>query len=491
MKQEEKSHKHSPYIQDECIRKAFQSLQTSLIGYCGGIAVIYILVYKASDFTSLTGWVAATFLIVLLRFFLMRSYQNSDLKSEKRKFWHHMFVAGAMAAGLILGFSGIILVANPIALEQFIILMILCSFIVAAASSLYTLPHAFFGFAFLAIGPTAYRMLLSSFEQSEFVAIILAVLIMYAGLSAIRQRNVLIKSLELQQNNDALVERLRLERDETKQLNQKLLDEIQVRQEFQQSLIDSQEKLVESKLAAENANKAKSDFLSKMSHELRTPLNAIIGYSNVMANKTFGEIGNKKYEDYPGIIHEAGEHLLNLVNNILDISKIETGKFKIDERIVSPNDLIQVTLSIANKLAAEKDIKVSLDLQAGLPNIKGDEFRLKQVLLNFLSNAIKFTPEKGEIMIGAFLDSHDEIVFFVNDTGIGMAKDDITSAMEPFSQISDNQTGTGLGLGISKKLVELHDGELRLTSSEENGTTIAFNLPKERMVPVFESGTRH
>jgi signal transduction histidine kinase len=235
---------------------------------------------------------------------------------------------------------------------------------------------------------------------------------------------------------------------------------------------------------AEIANRAKSGFLANVSHELRTPLNAIIGFSEIMTTELFGQLGNDKYAGYAVNIHDSGKHLLDVVNDLLDISKIEAGERNIvDTAIDLPQILDQLRDMMAPKLD-EKNISFSLPIDENVPQLIADEVSFRQIILNLLSNAIKFTPAEGEISI-AVTQGHDQsFCVSVHDNGIGIKAEDIDTVLAPFGQASDAMVaaegGTGLGLSITNSLMELHDGSLKIRSEPGRYTTVHLYFPPSR-----------
>ena len=235
------------------------------------------------------------------------------------------------------------------------------------------------------------------------------------------------------------------------------------------------------RIQAELGSRAKSEFLANMSHELRTPLNAIIGFSQLIRSQCLGEIRQTKYLDYLGDIETSGQHLLDLINDILDLSKIEAGK--IDLRL-GETDLVKL-LRDCTSMMKERAVTAEVALLSHLPNydivIMADGRKLKQVVLNLLSNAIKFTPPGGKVVVAPAVDSTTGVRIEIRDTGIGIAEGDIARVFEPFTQIENSLTrkheGSGLGLPLTRALVELHGGRLELTSRLGAGTTATVTLP--------------
>lgn len=238
---------------------------------------------------------------------------------------------------------------------------------------------------------------------------------------------------------------------------------------------------------AVEANRAKSEFLASMSHELRTPLNAILGFSEIIKEETFGPVGLHKYVDYAADVHTSGRHLLDLINDILDLSKIDAGKVELHEEELSLTHLMDDSLSLVRESALRGGVALVEEQPAAtLPPVWADRRLLKQILLNLLSNAIKFTPTGGAVTTGIFADASG-IGFSVRDTGIGMNDEDMQKAMSPYGQIdsrlSRKHQGTGLGLPISLSLAKLHGGDLSVQSAPDKGTTIMLRLPLSRSRP--------
>ncbi|MEZ5919007.1 MAG: ATP-binding protein [Alphaproteobacteria bacterium] len=239
---------------------------------------------------------------------------------------------------------------------------------------------------------------------------------------------------------------------------------------------------------ADAANRAKSTFLANMSHELRTPLNAIIGFSEMMLKETFGPLGHGKYAEYMTDIHGSAFHLLEIINEVLDMSKIEAGRIELDEEEVELRELIEsVTRMMASKIFGD-DLKIRVEIHDNLPNIRGDKRLLRQVLINLVTNAVKFSESGGEINIQARLAENRQIRIVISDQGVGIPKDKIQTAMQPFGQVNDKaehckQQGTGLGLPLAKAMIELHGGTLTLESDTGQGTVVFITLPASRILP--------
>ncbi|HTW35346.1 MAG TPA: ATP-binding protein [Rhizomicrobium sp.] len=244
-----------------------------------------------------------------------------------------------------------------------------------------------------------------------------------------------------------------------------------------------EEETLRSKEAAEFANRTKTQFLANMSHELRTPLNAILGFSEVIERQMFGPV-SAKYLDYAADIHSSGRHLLALVNDVLDLSKLEAGKLELRESEFELPELVEECLTLLRARAESGEVRLKNALPKTLPSIRADARAVKQLLLNFLSNAVKFTPEGGEVRVE--VEEDEGLTVRVVDTGIGMTPAEIEVALAPFGQVDSRlarrQDGTGLGLPICRSLMELHGGELRVISAPNVGTTLAAWFPPARVI---------
>ena len=252
--------------------------------------------------------------------------------------------------------------------------------------------------------------------------------------------------------------------------------------EFQaRQLTDLAQKYAEEKTRAEEANQAKSKFLANMSHELRTPLNAIIGFSEIMESGMFGALGADKYHEYCRDIRGSGQYLLDVINDILDMSKIEAGRLKLDLEDVELDHELSDALRVITARAQEKGLKVSSKIASHI-HLKADRRALKQITLNLLSNAVKFTPEKGRITVRGRV-SRGAVVIGIQDSGIGIPRDALQKLGRPFEQVESQLTkthhGSGLGLAIAKSLIELHGGVMRIRSTPGAGTTVVVRLPIE------------
>ena len=256
------------------------------------------------------------------------------------------------------------------------------------------------------------------------------------------------------------------------QIQYRLMEELAARKRVEAALQQAKE-------AAEAATHHKSEFLANMSHELRTPLNAIIGFSEVLLEKMFGEL-NEKQEEYLQDILSSGQHLLSLINDILDLSKVEAGKMELEPAVFNLRELLEGSLVMVKERALAHGLTLSLDVAEDIDTFIGDERKVKQVLFNLLSNAVKFTPDKGKVGVTA-TKTNGVVQVVVRDTGIGVAAEDQQQIFEAFQQVGKGMVGkpegTGLGLALTKKFVELHGGRIWVESTLGQGSTFTFTLP--------------
>jgi two-component system cell cycle sensor histidine kinase PleC len=249
----------------------------------------------------------------------------------------------------------------------------------------------------------------------------------------------------------------------------------------------AEEMLRRSKEEAELAIRAKTEFLANMSHELRTPLNAIIGFSDIIQREMFGPLNNEHYMSYVRDIHQSGSHLHDVINDILDLSKVEAGKLELTEKDINVSGAIARCLRVVQPRAAEGGIRLKTLLDEPLPALHCDERKLKQILINLLSNAVKFTEQGGQVMLSAgVLGDDGALTFVIADTGIGMEPHEVKAALQPFGQVDSalnrKYEGTGLGLPLTQALVELHGGTMAIESARGTGTSVTVRFPHTRVL---------
>lgn len=285
---------------------------------------------------------------------------------------------------------------------------------------------------------------------------------------------------------------LRMSETKLRRTNDRLIQDIftlQDARERSESLtvqyVEMMENYDVAKTEAERANAAKSEFLAHMSHELLTPLNAIIGFSETINHEVFGPIGHEKYAEYICDIGASGQHLHDLIKDMLDISAIEAKKMILYEADISISDLVSESIRLVQMRADQGRVKISTQLEDDIPAVFADERRMKQILTNLLTNAVKFTPVGGAVGIHVCAPAGGGHVFTITDNGIGMSEKDLAKAMEQFGQVGrglgSKHEGTGLGLPLTKGLIELHGGALEITSKKNTGTTITVAFPAHRI----------
>ena len=242
-----------------------------------------------------------------------------------------------------------------------------------------------------------------------------------------------------------------------------------------------EEALLAEKERAEKASGIKSQFLATMSHELRTPLNAILGFSEVLLRELFGPLGDRRYQEYATDIFTSGQHLLDLINDVLDLSRIEAGRYELSLAEVDTAALLTSTCDVLREMARNKGLHFETRISPDIPRIRADGRALRQIFFNLLSNAIKFTPAGGRVRVDAVANERRQPIFTISDTGIGIAKEDIAAVVTPFTRIASTEAsgegGTGLGLAIVDALVEMHGGTLAIESRLGHGTSVSVRLP--------------
>jgi signal transduction histidine kinase len=246
----------------------------------------------------------------------------------------------------------------------------------------------------------------------------------------------------------------------------------------------TERELLEAKRKAETQSTLKSDFLAKISHEVRTPLSAIIGFAEIMYEERFGPLGTTRYKDYLKDILKSGAHVVNLINDLLDLSKIEAGRADLDFATIQPNAIVASSVKLLQNEAARRRVILRQSLAGNLPGVIADERSLTQIMLNILSNAIKFTDEGGQVIVSTARTVKGDLVIRVKDTGVGMSEQELRTALEPFRQIktSRHTGGTGLGLPLTKALVEANRASMTIISAKNAGTLVEITFPSTRVL---------
>jgi len=413
--------------------------------------IVIIVLWKVSPHWILITWFSAILLVSIPRYLLIVKFLGSSQTHAQTHRYSTWFNIGAALSGIVWGSTGIFLLPVNSLAHQIFIGVVLCGMVAGAAGTYSAVIKAFVFYSLPALVPIIIRF----FLFADKMHISLGSLTLLFGLAmftnARRINAAIVSSLKLRAENMNLIEGLKAEKER-----------------------------------AEAANRAKSDFLASMSHELRTPLTAIIGFSDILYERSFGPL-NEKQEKYVKDVLDSGRHLLSLINDILDLSKVEAGKMEPELSPVNINALIENSLVMIKEKAMKHGIRLELELLQKRPNleIQADERMLKQVMFNLLSNATKFTSDGGRITVAAKEEGKD-IIISVSDTGIGISPDLQGKIFKEFYQVKggmlDKTPGTGLGLPLIKRFVEMHGGKIWV-ESEGKGSCFSFLLPMEPKPP--------
>lgn len=411
--------------------------------------IVIIVLWKVSPHWILITWFSAILLVSIPRCLLIVKFLGSSQTHAQTHRYGTWFNIGAALSGIVWGSAGIFLLPVNSLVSQIFIILVLCGLVAGAAGTYCAVIKPFVSFSLPALVPIIIRFFL--FADKMHISIGgLALLFGFVMFTNARRINVaIVTSLKLRAENMNLIEGLKAEKER-----------------------------------AEAASVAKSDFLASMSHELRTPLTAIIGFSDVLYDRSFGPL-NEKQEEYVKDVLDSGRHLLSLINDILDLSKIEAGKMEPELSPVNINALLENSLVMIKEKAMKHGIRLELELLQKRPylEIQADERMLKQVMFNLLSNAANFTSDGGRITVKAKEEGED-IIISVSDTGIGISPDRQGKIFEEFYQVKggmlDKTPGTGLGLALTKRFVEMHGGKIWVESEGEGkGSCFSFLLPME------------
>ena len=444
-------------IRAQQLRLLFKS-PTAPLGAAITAIFALIVLWRSVDRQLLIGWGAAMLSWTVMRYVMWLDFRADPGDDSKVIRWAPAALIGVTMSGMMWGLFGLgFYIPEDPETRTFIIFVMAA--MVAGGAVLYAayLP-AHDAYLLTATLPNTVAALWHGTWISMFTGIMLILLIALTLVAARTSNRSITSMIRLQLENEDLVADLRGAKD-----------------------------------AAEEASRVKSQFLAHMSHELRTPLNAIIGFSEIIKGQICGPVGNERYRGYATDIHSSGRHLLRLVDDILDLSKLETGNLELSEGEVDLAALVSDCIALVKSQADRRAIRIAAELPDDSPLIHADELRLKQVILNLLSNAIKFSHEGHAVGVGVGRRPSGEVSITVRDTGIGMKPEDIPAALQPFrqveSEIARRYEGTGLGLPLAKTLIELHGGTLALASAPGAGTTVTVLLPKDRVRSRLPAGT--
>ena len=440
------------YTQDKQVALLFKSLPFALFATLAITAVIFVVFRHAVPFDNLVFWCAANTALTVGRAGIYLAYRKSPTAHSNSRYWLMLFVSTLFLHSLLYSSSNLLIYPQGEQADKVLFILVIIGIASGGAFSLAAHLPSVIIFVTAMLLPLAIRFTSDGTLPIAFAPMTLV----YGGLLISTSRDLthfITRSLELQTQNEAIIEDLR----------------------------SSESALKDARDVAEAANKAKSEFLANMSHELRTPLNAILGFSEVLQKKDYIALGDDRFREYATDINQSGTHLLGLIDDVLDLSKIEAHQYALKEEIVNVNSSISSSLRMIRDRAARKNITLTETLDDGSPAIFGDQRAFRQIILNLLSNAVKFTPEGGTITITSSSEINREVTIRVSDTGIGIKSRDMNLIMEPFGQAESSDSkeyeGTGLGLPLANRLAELQHGSLALESDVGVGTNVTVPFP--------------
>ena len=424
------------------------------------IAIAAAFVFWRDGSEGIVGaWVALMLAANVLRWLHVVRYFGADPPSDEARRWALRFTFGALVSGMLWGIGSVAFYAPDSGILLIVHVFLVTGLCAGALAGYAAHMPSFYAFLPAAVIPFGACLAVDGVPGHLFTAMLLTVWV-----------SVIVFLAHML--NEHIKDRLLL-------LDRAMLTETMER----------------SRDAANAANRAKTRLLADVSHELRTPLNAIIGFSDIMSSELFGPHGVSRYRDYSHHIKASGTHLLNVINDILDAAKLEAGRQRLNESAIGVAALVDEVEQVVRFGARQGKVKVNTFVPRDMPDVYVDVLRMRQVLINLLSNAVKFTPEGGRVSLTASLGNDGSVVIRISDNGIGMRKADIQKAFLPFVQLDQppprGDTGTGLGLALSKTLVEAHGGTLALDSDLGLGTTATITLPKTRAVaaqPMLQGG---
>ncbi len=439
----------------------YRNVRPTVIASVAAVVATVTLTWNIADRSLLVGWAALVLVLTVLRIGLRIRYFAKSETNPDLPFWSRALAVGSAAAGFLWGLTVVFFQALEPDWVKVATTIAFAAFSAIAIAAYAGRRDAFYSFLLPSAVPHGLAL---SYINREFDPDVIGVIVACLALAALMARNLrrqAVTAKALQIENRGLIERLTRARDE-----------------------------------AEMALQAKTRFLANMSHELRTPLNAIIGFAEMMLRNVLGPI--PRYEGYVRGIHDSGTHLLKVIDEVLDVSKLEAGRVDIAEDTIELGQLVEGAVTLLSDHAAADRIRIESRIESGLSRVRGDAVKLRQVLLNLLSNAVKFTPPGGRVTVSAGRVAGGGLAIEVEDTGIGIAPGDLPRVTIPFARLEQRehmrrvraqrrdhgQTSNGLGLPLVKLLTELHGGRLELESALGRGTTARIILPPERLLRI-------
>ena len=437
---------------DKQVALLFKSLPFALFATLAITVVIFLVFQDFVATENLVFWCLANTGITFGRAIIFIAYQRSPTAKTNSKFWLDWFYWTLVLHSLLYSFANVLI--YPVGDQSIQVLFILVIIGIASGGAFSLAAHlpSVILFVTAMLGPLAIRFFVDDTLPVAFAPMT----VIYAGLLISTSRDLthfIKRSLVLQRENEDIIRDLQA----------------------------SETALTAAKEVAEAANNAKSEFLANMSHELRTPLNAILGFSAVLQNKEYVSVGDDKFREYASDINHSGVHLLELIDDVLDLSKIDAHQYMMTKEDVDANSAITSILRMVRDRATQKNITLVELLDVGAPAIFGDQRAFRQIVLNLLTNAVKFTPAGGTITIASMIEPDRKTSVSVSDTGIGIQAKDMSLVMEPFGQAeptdSREHEGSGLGLPLANRLAQLQHGSLVIESNIGVGTKATVTLP--------------
>lgn len=410
---------------------------------------LVLMIQDQADQAHLLGWAAYALLLYSTRGLLAFRWWQSEPSHRDRNVWARILHGHSFASALIWGGASVLFIPALPPLQQAFLIAIICGISGGAMAELSSYRPALLTNVPALLGPMGLTFFAIGGETYLALGILCLVYIAYLLKVGVNHEKSIRQSHAHQFEREAIVKRLEA-----------------------------------SKMAAERANKAKGDFLANMSHELRTPLNAIIGFSEIIETRALGDKDIDRYTEYAGHIRSSGEHLLVLVNGILDLSKADASSIELNQEALDLVDLCRSSVIMLEPVARKSGVVLTAERLDGIVcPIVGDPVRLRQIVLNILSNAIKFTPEAGRVSLEIHPHAEGRCDLKVCDTGVGMSAEQVEEALQPFVQLDQGYgkkyQGSGLGLPITKMLVEKHGGSLKIESEPGRGTDVTVTLPSQ------------
>jgi two-component system cell cycle sensor histidine kinase PleC len=447
-----------PAFDYELLRQFAQNRQSAALALIFLVGTVGLLSNLWSNYFVSGGWTATTLIVLWLTLARSRQYLNEQQGNIDIRKWRRRFILLDAAFGLAWMTLIVTMMRAPETAAGTFVLFIMLLVIAISSMLSSMLPPALFAATVpITVAVAVYFSLKGTLEGYVLIAMAIAAQI-YFSLISQRLYTSTLATLEARAEKDALIG------------------------ELEQAKANSDE----ARRRAEAANLAKSRFLAQMSHELRTPLNAILGFSEVMKSEVFGAHAVPTYKEYASDIHNSGEHLLNLINEILDLSRVEAGGYELNEESVSLTAIVEDCRHLLDLRAKNRGLKVTEAFEPRLPRLWADERALRQICLNLLSNAIKFTPQGGEIWLKVGWTASGGQYMSVKDTGPGIPEDEIQVVMSSFGQgsnaIKSAERGAGLGLPIVQGLIDLHDGTCTIKSKLRQGTEVIVTFPPNRVM---------